>query len=268
MSNPFDNIGKLASGVGKIISDSSDNVVKFASGVGKTISDNSDNVVAISQEKMMETLDWAYDKTLTGLPGQKDIQELVDDYLSRYDKETAIKKLVNAQVTKAATSGFVTGFGGIITMPVSIPANVTSVILFQMRMIAAIALIRGYNLKSDQVQTFVYATLAGTTVSNIMKKSGVVIGNKMLLSVVKKIPGKTLTKINQKVGFRLVTRFGTKGAINLGKAVPVAGAFVGSTFDTLTTKTIALLAQKTFTDEGINAGDGLIINKSELGVNE
>lgn len=268
MSNPFDNIGKLASGVGKIISDSSDNVVKFASGVGKTISDNSDNVVAISQEKMMETLDWAYDKTLTGLPGQKGIQELVDDYLSRYDKETAIKKLVNAQVTKAATSGFVTGFGGILTMPVSIPANVTSVILFQMRMIAAIALIQGYNLNSDQVQTFVYATLAGTTVSNLMKKSGVVIGNKMLLGVVKKVPGKTLTKINQAVGFRLVTKFGTKGAINLGKAVPVAGAFVGGTFDTLTTKTIALLAQRTFTDEGINAGDGLIINKSDLGVNE
>ncbi len=169
----------------------------------------------ITQNKMMQTLDYAYDKTLTGLPGQKDINELVDDYLSKYDSETAINKLVNYQTTKAATSGFVTGFGGVLTMPVTIPANVSSVILFQMRMIAAIALIRGYDLNSDQVQTFVYATLAGTTVSGIMKKTGIVIGNKVAMKVMQKIPGTVLTKINQAVGFRMVTKFGTKDAVNL-----------------------------------------------------
>ena len=131
----------------------------------------------------------------------------------KYDKEIAIKKLINFQTTKAATSGFVTGFGGVLTMPVTIPANVYSVILFQMRMIAAIALIRGYDLNSDQVQTFVYATLAGTSLTNIMKQTGIVVGNKMLLGVVKKIPGKTLTKINQAVGFRMVTKFGKKAQL-------------------------------------------------------
>jgi len=84
-----------------------------------------------------------------------------------------------------------------------------------MRMIAAIALIRGYDLNSDQVQTFVYATLAGTTVSGIMKKTGIVIGNKVAMKVMQKIPGTVLTKINQAVGFRMVTKFGTKDAVNL-----------------------------------------------------
>lgn len=248
MVNPFDNISKLANTVGETFK-------------GKT-----EHTAEVTQEKMMQTLDWAYDKTLTGLPGQKDIHDLVNDYLSKYDKETAIKKLINFQTTKAATSGFVTGFGGILTMPVTIPANVSSVILFQMRMIAAIALIRGYDLNSDQVQTFVYATLAGTSLTNIMKQTGIVVGNKMLLGVVKKIPGKTLTKINQAVGFRMVTKFGTKGAINLGKAVPVAGAFVGGTFDTVTTRTIAKLATKTFTELGIDLGDGTILTKEELNI--
>jgi len=216
----------------------------------------------ITQNKMMQTLDYAYGKTLTGLPGQKDINELVDDYLSKYDSETAINKLVNYQTTKAATSGFVTGFGGVLTMPVTIPANVSSVILFQMRMIAAIALIRGYDLNSDQVQTFVYATLAGTTVSGIMKKTGIVIGNKVAMKVMQKIPGTVLTKINQAVGFRMVTKFGTKGAVNLWKVVPVAGAVVGGSFDTITTRSIAKLARKTFTDVGIDMGDGTIIDKT------
>lgn len=217
-----------------------------------------------SQEAMMRTLDWAYEKTLSGLPGQKNIHILVDDYLNKYKPDVAIRHLVNFQTTKAATSGFVTGFGGLITMPVTIPANVTTVILFQMRMIAAIALIRGYDLDSDQTQTFVYATLAGTSVTDIMKKTGIVIGNKMALGAIKKVPSSVLTKINQAVGFRLVTKFGTTGSINLVKMVPIAGALVGGAFDTVTTRTIARLANHTFSETGIAIGDGTIISKEHL----
>lgn len=34
-------------------------------------------------------------------------------------------------------------------------------------------------------------------------------------NVIKKIPGAVLTKINQKVGFRLFTKMGEKGDINI-----------------------------------------------------
>lgn len=212
---------------------------------------------------MMKFLDSSYKKVVNGVPGQKSIEELANDYLSKYDKETAITKLINYQTTKAAVSGFVTGFGGVITLPITIPANVASVLVFQMRMIAVIAKIRGYDLKSDQVQTFVYATLTGSSFADIVKKSGILVGNKLLFGVIKKIPGKVLTKINQKVGFRLITKFGTKGIINLGKSVPVAGALVGGTFDTITTRSIGKLAKKTFSDEGIDLGEGYILPKEE-----
>ncbi|MCM0582665.1 EcsC family protein [Weissella diestrammenae] len=231
--------------------------------LGAKVKSLSSKTGQISEETMSQALDWAYDKTLNGIPGQKSIDDLIDDYLSKYDKETAIDKLISYQTTKAAVSGFVTGFGGVITMPVTIPANITTVILFQMRMIAAIAKIRGYNLNSDQVQTFVYATLAGTSVADMMKKSGIVIGNKLAINVVKKIPGKTLTKINQAVGFRLATKFGTKGVVNLGKMVPVLGAGIGGVFDMTTTRTIAKYAKQTFTESGIDLGDGTIISQGE-----
>lgn len=125
------------------------------------------SVSSLTQEKMMQTLDWAYENTLNGLPGQKDINDLVQDYLNKYESEVAIRKLISFQKTKAATSGFLAGLGGVVTLPVAVPANVASVILIQLRMIAAIAIIRGYNLHSDQVKTFVYATLAGTSVADI-----------------------------------------------------------------------------------------------------
>ncbi len=38
--------------------------------------------------------------------------------------------------------------------------------------------------------------------------------------MIKSAPGKILTKINQLIGFRFITKFGSKGIINLGKAVP------------------------------------------------
>lgn len=63
------------------------------------------------------------------------------------------------QLSKNSLNGFVSSFGGFITMPVTLPANITSVIYVQMRMIAAIALIRGYDLRDNEVQTFVYSCL-------------------------------------------------------------------------------------------------------------
>lgn len=55
-----------------------------------------------------------------------------------------------------------------------------------------------------------------------------------------------LTKINQKVGFRFLTKFGTKGLINIGKAVPIVGGVIGGGFDLVETKIIADRAYKMF----------------------
>ena len=66
------------------------------------------------------------------------------------------------------------------------------------------------------------------------------------MSMLKKLPGTVLTKINQKVGFRFVTKFGQKGLINLGKMVPVAGGIIGGGMDFVGTRKIAKIAYKTF----------------------
>lgn len=218
----------------------------------------------ISQETMMATLDWAYKTVVSGEAGKDSLMTLVEDYTSKYDSERAIDELIKVQTTKATVSGFLTGFGGFVTLPVTVPANIASVILFQMRMIAAIATIRGYNVKSDQVQTFVYATLAGTSVAEIVKKSGIVIGNKLGVNLVKKVPGKVLIKINQRVGFRLATKFGSTGVVNLGKMIPVIGAVVGGSFDAGTTLAIAKLAKSTFSDDGLKVSDEIVISKDSI----
>lgn len=202
----------------------------------------------LTQDDIMKLLDSCYDKCLHGVPKvSQSVEDMANDYLKKYPtKEEACQAMLRNQIAKCTTSGFVTGFGGIITMPVTLPANVGSVLYVQMRMIACVAYMNGYALNSDQTQTFVYACLAGVAVNELIKQAGIKFGVKFANGLIKKIPGKVLTKINQKVGFRFITKFGTKGIVNLGKMVPGVGAVIGGGLDLVETKTIAKRAYKWF----------------------
>lgn len=217
--------------------------------------------VKLTQEQMLKILDWAYTSTINGLPGQKNVYEFVDGFLeaANNNREKAITRLVVYQTTKAATSGFITGFGGILTLPVTLPANKATVLFFQMRMIAAIALLRGYDLLSGQVQPFVYACLTGKTVSDTLKNTGIVMSNRVVGNAINKVPAGTLRKINNLIGFRLVTKVGGRGVIKLSRMIPVFGGLVGAGFDTTTTLVIANISKKTFTVRGLDLGDGHVL---------
>ncbi len=203
---------------------------------------------AVTQEDIMKLLDSCYDKCLNGIPQiSPSVAEMANNYLKKHETvDDACRAMLKNQIAKCTTSGIVTGFGGFITMPVSIPANVGSVIYVQMRMIACVAYMADYELDSDQTQTFVYACLAGVAVNGLLKQAGIKFGVKFANGLIKKIPGKVLTKINQKVGFRFITKFGTKGIVNLGKLLPGVGAVVGGGLDLVETKIIADRAYKWF----------------------
>jgi len=142
----------------------------------------------ITPEQMQELLDICYKKSINGIPQvSKSVDELADDYLKKYsDPKLAAKALINNQIAKCTTSGFLTSPGGLITLPVAVPANVSSVLYVQMRMIAALAKIGGFDPKDDQVQTLVYVCLTGKAVSDVLKGVGVKLGNKLAVNGMKK----------------------------------------------------------------------------------
>lgn len=195
---------------------------------------------SVLAKKGQEALDKLYSSALNGIPMVSgSVDDLVEDYLSKYETvEEAAAALVRAQVVKCGTSGFITGFGGLIILPVAIPANLSSVFYVQMRMIAAIAVMGGYDVRSDQVKTQIYVCLTGTSVADLLKEAGINAGKQAARSAIKKIPGAVLTKINQRIGFRFITKFGEKGVVNLGKCVPLVGAVIGGGMDVASTRVI------------------------------
>jgi hypothetical protein len=216
------------------------------------------------ENTIMRTLDWLYGLAINGLPGMGTAEDMAREYLKGDGRlGDKVDALIRWQVAKCATSGFITGLGGIITLPVAIPANLASVLFVQIRMIAAIAYMGGQNIRDDRVKTLVYVCLTGNAAANILKDGGILLGTKLSVSAINKISGKTLTAINQKVGFRLLTKFGQTGVVNLGKWVPVAGGVIGACFDGVYTQMIGSTAKKLFIGTKEPDANVLVIDESK-----
>lgn len=201
----------------------------------------------LNESTLMQALDWAYDKAVNGVTGMDSASDLAGDYMKQNgSRRDQAQRLIRWQSAKAATSGFLTGLGGILTMPVTIPANVASVMYIQVRMVAAVAVMGGYDVRDDRVKVLVYACLAGNAAKDIIKDVGIVVGRKLTEQGIRSLSAKTIIRINQAVGFRLLTKFGQKGVINLGKMVPLAGGIIGGSFDAAATRTIGRIARDTF----------------------
>ena len=233
---------KLAPTLKKTAIETKDSMVKVSNKVADKVK------TSITEKQILEILDSLYVKSINGIPKVSlPVDDLVDDYMKKSSNvEAAAKSLINNSIVKCGTSGFITGFGGFATMIATLPANITSVMYVQVRMCCAIAKMGGYDIHSDQVQTMIYACLTGSAVSDVLKQAGIKFGTKFGTAMVKKIPGKTLTAINQKVGFRFVTKFGQTGVVNLGKVVPVLGAVIGGGIDVASTRIIGYNAYKIF----------------------
>lgn len=192
-------------------------------------------------------MDWAYDKAVGGMPGLESAQQLAEDFMKEEGTlSQKANKLIRWQNAKAGMSGFMTGIGGLLAMPLTIPANIGSVLYIQIRMIAAVAYMGGYDLRDNRVKSLVFLCIAGNAGKDILKNIGIAWTEKVITNALNHITKEAIIKINKAVGFKLVTQFGGKGVINLSKVVPLLGGVVGATFDAVTTNAMGNFARKVF----------------------
>jgi len=187
-----------------------------------------------SEPKALRLVRKVLDQALNGLPPLSSAHDLAQEYIidNSYDgADERVDALIRWEAAKNFTSGFLTGLGGLTTLPVAVPAALGASWVIQARMCGAIARIYGHSLKEDRVRTLIVLAMVGDSGKEILKGVGIKVGRQLTATAIERIPSKVLFEINKRVGLRLLTKAGEKGAVNLAKAIPVAGGLVGGSFD-------------------------------------
>lgn len=198
-------------------------------------------------------------KAVEGIPsaGIMSAQKLAELYIndgSYASNDARVDTLIFHEAVKCSIPGFITGLGGLSFLPIAIPSDMLSTWVIEARMVAAIAIIYGDYQDDKAVWTTIFACMIGEQAANVFRESAIDVAQKLTAKEISKISGEALTKINEKIGIRLITKYGEKGVINLGKLVPFVGGPISATIDFFFCYSIGLVAKRVFGPEKADFG--------------
>ena len=159
------------------------------------------------------------------------------------DVEAAIKSLIASHSRMAGVQGFVTNVGGLVTLAVSIPANITGLTLLQCHLVAGIAHLRGYDLSDPRVRNAVLVCMLGEDSVRSLVKSKKIPGGPMLLATSPVHDPALDQVISGEVTVELVGKVGGRRAVLwVGRRVPVLGGGIGAVTDAMNTHQVGSYA--------------------------
>ncbi len=163
------------------------------------------------------------------------------------DREAAVKELIEDHVRLAGAQGFMTNIGGLVTMTVTVPANITGLALVQCRMVAAIVHVRGYDLADQRVRNSILACLLGEDRLLAMIKRKRLPGTPMALATAPVHDPHLDSVMANEVAAELITGIaGKKVVTTVGRRVPVVGGLVGAGTDGYSTWRIGRYVDREF----------------------
>lgn len=186
---------------------------------------------------------------IKGGPGLSSAKKLGNRYLddpAYNDKMERIEALVKWEGRKNFTTGFITSLGGIMTLPVSIPAALGVNWILQSRMVAAMAHIGGFNIDDPPVRMSIALCLLGKKGKEILNQNLEDVESFIRKKGMASIPTRTLSIINQAVANRLMQIAAQKGLSRVSKAIPLLGGVVGGALDYQSCKETADFAKELF----------------------
>ncbi len=176
---------------------------------------------------LLKVLDFCYDRAVGNSGNGEGAARLASEYTdTTRTLEESIDNLIRWQNAKCAATGFITGLGGLATLPVTLPADLFANYFIQVRMIAAIAFMAGHDLKSDKVRSLVYICLCGNAAADILKDAGSQVGKRAVEAALRRMTG--------------------RGAGNFGKAIPLLGGIIGGAVDGFTCNLVGNTAKNVF----------------------
>jgi uncharacterized protein (DUF697 family) len=191
--------------------------------------------------------EWLLDKGLGGAGPLVGARELAREYLddARFESNDArVDALIEREMIKNFTTGFLTGLGGVLTLPVAVPSALGASWLLQARMAGAIAHLYGHDLDSARTRTTILMSLAGDVARDAMRDLGIPIGPRLTQRAIDQIPGRALVEVNKRIGLRLLTRAGERSVASFSRFVPILGGVVGGSLDAVVCRMVGQTAKK------------------------
>ncbi len=183
---------------------------------------------------------WLYDKAVSGIAGIESAETLAARYLedAKGDVALAVRNLIHWESIKAGSSGFLSGVGGIVALPVTLPLNVTSVLFLQTRLVAAVACLGSHRLSDERIRALAGLCLCGNAAKALLQD--------LALQAVDRWTAAITQQVAEKTALMLATRAGLVSGEQLLRLVPLAGGLVSGAVDITTTRTVGRIAQTTF----------------------
>lgn len=195
---------------------------------------NYSECMSILGKKALEVFNAAVDRGIEGLPPLDSSWELAVRYLedrSFPSDDLRVEALIRRESRKNAFCTAVTNLGGVMTLPLAIPANAYASFAYQARLAAAVALVYGRDIRSHKVRVMVGLSMAGRRAVDVLKTLGVRFTTMLLERSAAQLSEKVLADIGTGVGVRMLAQGGEQAAGILLKAVPVASAVVCGAID-------------------------------------
>ncbi|MGI8699790.1 MAG: EcsC family protein [Nocardioidaceae bacterium] len=189
----------------------------------------------------------AFDRAVDGVGPMPGAAAAADAKLERFDgdRARAIREVVDSHVTMAGAQGFVTNIGGLVTMAVAIPANVSGLALLQAHMVAGIAHLRGYDLADPRVRNAVLACMLGGDGVSSLIKSKKLPSSPMAIATAPAHDPALDQRIASEVATELFARVAGKRTLaTIGRKMPIVGGGFGMVSDGFATYQVGRYAAR------------------------
>lgn len=185
---------------------------------------------------------WLYDKAVSGIAGIESSEMLASRYLEDADGDVqlAARNMIHWESIKAGSSGFLSGIGGVVALPVTLPLNISSVLFLQTRLVAAVASLGQHRLSDERIRALAGLCLCGNAAKALLQELTLQGIDRWTTAVAPQVMEKTLAL--------LATRSGLVSAESAIRLVPLAGGVVSGAVDIASTRTIGRIARTTFLD--------------------
>jgi hypothetical protein len=156
----------------------------------------------------------------------------------------AIEALVDTHVGLGTAQGFVTNLGGLVAMPIAVPANLSGVAVVQVRMVAAIAHLRGYDIDDPRVRTAMVMCLLGGEEIGRRVVGGSLPSTPLAVATAPVFDPALDARVAEIVVTDLLARVGGKHLpLLVTKRIPLLGGGVGAVLDGMATQQIGIFVK-------------------------